>query len=142
MEIRLIPYGSTDYMQMVDLRVEALLQPIGIPASYIEPEKEKHDSFIGAFEGSRIIGCCILTATEEKTLQLRQMAVRPGYQGRGIGAAILRFAEDVARKKGASLLMMHARDPVIGFYQSCGYVIAGEPFLEVGMGHHRMQKEL
>jgi predicted GNAT family N-acyltransferase len=38
--------------------------------------------------------------------------------------------------------MMHARDPVIDFYKKCGYLIAGEQFFEVGMGHHKMQKQL
>lgn len=142
MEIINIKAGSPEYEQMVKLRVSALLEPIGIPESYINPEKEKDDIFIGAFDGQHIIGCCILTPKNEKTVQLRQMAVLPGLQGQGMGAAIIRYAEDEARKRNFTLLMMHARDPVVGFYRKCGYMIVGEPFEEVGMGHRKMQKEL
>ena len=127
---------------MRNLRIEALLSPIGIPSSFIVPGKEKDDVFIGAFENDRIIGCCILTKMENQVMQLRQMAVHPEYQGKKIGASIVKFAELVAKENGFKLLMMHARNPVIDFYKKCGYDIVGEEFFEVGMGHHRMEKYL
>jgi predicted N-acetyltransferase YhbS len=142
MEINIVKPGSEEYQQMIDLRIEALLQPIGIPASYIEPEKEKADLMIGAFEGGRIIGCCVLSKRTDTLVQLRQMAVRPELKGKGIGGAIIRFAEKVAVEKGYEVIMMHARDPVIGFYENCGYQIIGEQFFEVGIGHHRMEKKI
>ena len=142
MEIRIIEYGSAEYEAMIKLRVTALLEPIGVPASYIDRKKEKDDFFIGAFDGDEMIGCCILTRKDEEVLQLRQMAVRPHLQGKKIGAEIIRFAEFVAKQNHFNILMMHARDPVIGFYEKCGYRIVGEQFFEVGIGHHKMQKEL
>ncbi len=142
MQLRLIEFGSADYEQMKDLRVTALLAPIGIPPEYIVPEKEKNDTFIGAFEGPRIIGCCVLTPRDREKMQLRQMAVHPDHQKQKIGAQIINFAEAVAGNMGFSVLMMHARNPVIGFYEKCGYGVDGEEFFEVGMGHHCMQKRL
>ena len=142
MDVRLIEYDSAEYEAMIGLRVTALLEPIGVPASYIDSEREKDDFFIGAFEGSEIIGCCILTRKDNHTLQLRQMAVIPHLRGRKIGVEIIRFAESVAKQNHYNILMMHARDPVIGFYEKCGYSIVGDQFFEVGMGHHKMQKEL
>lgn len=142
MKIQLVQFGSAEYEAMKDLRVEALLSPIGIPATYIVPEKEKDDIFIGAFENENIIGCCVLTSKDNDVAQLRQMAVHPTYQGKKIGAAIVAFAEEVAKEKGFKTLMMHARNPVIDFYKKCGYEIFGDEFFEVGMGHREMRKEL
>ena len=142
MEIKLIGFGSDEYDQMIDLRISALLEPIGVPASYINPEKEREDIFIGAFDNEKIIGCCVLTPRDKDQVQLRQMAVTPGLQGKGIGAAIIGFAEEVARERHFEFLMMHARDPVIDFYKKCGYDIVGEQFFEVGIGHHKMRKQL
>ena len=127
---------------MINLRITQLLEPIGVPASYIEKEKEKNDFLIGAFENNEMIGCCVLTPRENGTIQLRQMAVRKDHRGKRIGAAIIEFAEKVATKNTFSILMMHARDPVITFYKKCGYEIEGEQFFEVGIGHHKMQKQL
>jgi len=142
MHTRIIEHNSDDYEQMIQLRLSQLLEPIGVPASYIKKENEKTDILIGTFEDEEIIGCCILTPIDDEVIQLRQMAVRSNYRGKGIGGAIIEFAEQVAKENRFSILRMHARDPVIDFYKKCGYEIYGEQFFEVGMGHHKMQKQL
>ncbi|MGZ3881720.1 MAG: GNAT family N-acetyltransferase [Flavisolibacter sp.] len=142
MNILQIDFESDDYLHMIALRVSQLLEPIGVPASYIDRETEKKDLLIGAFQENEMIGCCVLTARQDGEVQLRQMAVRSDYRGKGIGAKILEFAESFAREKNFTTLMMHARDPVIGFYEKCGYEIYDAPFSEVGIGHHKMRKLL
>ena len=142
MNIRLLQHNSSDYSQMLDLRLKVLLNPIGIPASFIQTEKEKNDYLIGAFEGAEIVGCCVLTPKENKTVQLRQMAVLQSLQGTGIGAAIVAFAEKIAFEKDFETLLLHARSHVTSFYLKCGYTIVGEPFEEVGIEHRIMQKQL
>jgi len=142
MEIKTLEHNSKEYEEMVRLRISQLLQPIGVPESYINREGEKGDVLIGAFESGEMIGCCVLTPKNNGDMQLRQMAVRSDYRGRRIGAAIIEFAEQVTREKGFSVLMMHARNPVIEFYKRCGYQIDGKEFFEVGIGHHKMQKTL
>jgi len=142
MEMRAIQHNSNEYEQMLELRISQLLERIGVPASYINKEKERNDFLIGAFENGEIIGCCVLTPKDKQTIQLRQMTVRSDYRGKKIGAAIIEYAEKVVREHKFSLLMMHARNPVIEFYKKCGYEIEGEEFFEVGIGHHKMQKRL
>ena len=142
MTIRQIDFGSEDYEQMIALRVSQLLEPIGVPSSYIDRDAERKDIFVGAFEENEMIGCCVLTARERGSVQLRQMTVRSDYRGKGIGAEIIGFAEAIAREKNFTIVMMHARDPVIGFYEKCGYEIYDAPFSEVGIGHHKMRKSL
>ncbi len=142
MEIKIIPHNSEEYEQMVCLRITQLLEPIGVPASYIDRKKERDDIFIAAFDEKEMIGCCILTPKSDGVIQLRQMAVRKDHRGKNIGAAIVAFAEKVVKEKEFSILMMHARDPVIDFYKKCGYEISGEQFFEVGIGHHKMQKQV
>lgn len=142
MQLRIIHTGTDEYTQMIDLRMKVLLDPVGIPRSYINPEKERNDILIGAFDGNQLTGCCILTHIDEHTLQLRQMAVDHSLQNKGVGASIIRYAEMIAKEKGYTILMMHARDTVVGFYERCGYDVDGEQFFEVGIGHHKMKKNL
>jgi len=142
MELRIIETGTPDYDKMIDLRMHVLLNPIGIPRSYINPQKEREDVLVGAFDGEKIIGCCILTPLDQSTVQLRQMAVDNIFQKRGIGAAIVAFSEEFSRNRGFQKLVMHARDSVIDFYKKCGYSISGQQFFEVGIAHHKMEKAL
>lgn len=142
MEIKQFETGTNEYEEMADLRMKVLLDPIGIPRSYIDPKREARDILIGAFENNRLMGCCILSHVNNNTLQLRQMAVDNTLQKKGIGAAIVLFAEGLAKEKGYQTLMMHARDSVLDFYRKCGYNVSGEQFFEVGIGHHKMEKHL
>lgn len=142
MTIQTINVGTPAYEQMIELRMEVLLNPIGIPRTYINPEIESQDFLIAAFEGEQMIGCCILTPADAQSIQLRQMAVQQNCQRSGIGATIIAFAEAIAKEKGFKTLFMNARDAVIPFYEKQGYQIDGEGFTEVNIPHHKMKKEI
>lgn len=142
LHFQFISVDTTAYDQMTALRIRVLLDPIGVPRSYINPEKEASDLLLGAFQDDRLVGCCILTRLSDTTVQLRQMAVDTAFQKQGTGALLLSFAETVAKERGYEELWLHARDSVLPFYEKCGYAVCGEQFFEVGIGHHRMNKAL
>lgn len=142
MGLKQIDHGSGEYRKMVQLREQLLRKPLGMTFTPDELEKEKDETMIASFDEEDILGCCILTKIDDKTVRLRQMAVQPEYQHKGIGASIMSFAENLARDKGYKFLIMHARDTAIGFYEKFGYKIKGETFIEVGLPHHVMEKEL
>jgi predicted GNAT family N-acyltransferase len=141
-QFQLIQTGTPAYEEMIALRMAVLLDPIGVPRTYINPQKEAEDTLVGVYENRQLVGCCILTKIDEATIQLRQMAVAASHQQKGLGRSILLFAEAVAREQGYSVVKLHARDTVIPFYRKCGYAPVGEPFFEVGIGHQAMQKAL
>ena len=70
------------------------------------------------------------------------MAVQQDMQLRGIGASIMSFAENLARDKGFRYMIMHSRNTAIGFYEKLGYKVNGDEFIEVGISHYVMEKEL
>jgi GNAT superfamily N-acetyltransferase len=142
MGLKQIDYGTPEYQQMVKLREDILRKPLGMQLLPAELEHEKGDILLGAFDEDRILACCILTPVGKDTLRLRQMAVQNNLQGKGIGASIMSFAEDVARDKGYKNLMMHARNTAIGFYEKLGYKVTGDEFTEVNLPHHVMEKRL
>jgi N-acetylglutamate synthase-like GNAT family acetyltransferase len=97
MALKQIDYGSPEYEMMLKLRNDLLRKPLGLSFDPKELEKEKDDVLIGAFEDERMLGCCLLTKIDDKTLRLRQMAVSNNLQGKGIGRALMIFAENIAR---------------------------------------------
>ncbi len=127
---------------MVDLRIQMLRKPLGLTFSPEELEKEKQDILIGCFDDDKMEGCCLLTETEPGIVRLRQMAVTSGLQGKGLGRAILIFAENVARDRGFKKICMHARKTALGFYEKLGYVKIGDEFVEVTVPHYEMEKML
>ncbi|HEY1023421.1 MAG TPA: GNAT family N-acetyltransferase, partial [Flavisolibacter sp.] len=97
LQFRIIQTGTKAYEEMICLRMAVLLDPIGIPRTYINPQKEASDHLLGVYEDDQLAGCCILTPVDQKTVQLRQMAVHASHQQKGVGRALLSFAEAVAR---------------------------------------------
>jgi N-acetylglutamate synthase-like GNAT family acetyltransferase len=142
MALKLIDHGSADYQQMIRLRTDMLRKPLGLQFEADELEKEKDDVLIGAFEDDRILGCCLLTKMDASTVRLRQMAVPNNLQGKGIGRALMIFAENIARDLGYRTLIMHARKTAIGFYEKLGYYTTGTEFLEITIPHYIMEKKL
>lgn len=142
MALKQIDHGSEEYQQMVLLRYEMLRRPLGLNFAPDELDKEKEDILIGAYEEEELLGCCMLTPVSEDTVRLRQMAVHQKLQGKGIGASLMRFAENLARDRGFCSLIMHARKTAIGFYEKQGYQTKGDEFLEVTIPHYVMEKIL
>jgi ribosomal protein S18 acetylase RimI-like enzyme len=142
MALKIIDYGSKEYQLMVNLRYEILRKPLGLQFSKDELDQEKDEILIGAFEDEKILGCCMVVKTDNKTCRLRQMAVINKLQGKGIGKALMVFAENLARDRGFKNLTMHARKSAVGFYERLGYRVIGEEFQEVTISHYVMEKEL
>jgi len=142
MGLKQIDHGSTDYQKMVELRKQILRQPLGLGFTEEELENEKWEILIAAFDEDLIMGCCVLTRIDNETIRLRQMAVLDTVQGKGIGASIMGFAENIARDKGYQYIIMHARNTAIGFYEKFGYKPKGIEFVEVNLPHQVMEKEL
>ena len=142
MPIKQIDHGTKEYQQMIDLRYEILRKPLHLSFDPEELDREKDDILIGAFEEEKMLGCCLLTEVEKDSVRLRQMAVQNNLQGKGIGAAMMNFAEHVARDAGYKKLIMHARKSAIGFYEKFGYKVSGDEFIELSIPHYIMEKKL
>jgi ribosomal protein S18 acetylase RimI-like enzyme len=142
MALKIIDHGSREYQQMVQLRNDILRRPLGLSFTPEELEKEKEEILIGAFEEEKMLGCCMLVTEEPASVRLRQMAVLNNLQGKGIGRALMQFAENIARDRGFKKITMHARKTAIGFYEKLGYRPIGEQFEEVTIPHYIMEKML
>lgn len=142
MALKQIDHGTKEYLQMVELRENVLRRPLGLTFSHDDLIKEQNDILIASMDDDEMIGCGILTHIDTDTVRLRQMAVHSRLHGKGIGASIISFAENIARDKGYRCITMHARDTAIGFYEKFGYRIKGDKFDEVTLPHHIMEKKL
>ena len=142
MALKILDHGSHEYRQMVKLRDDMLRKPLGLGFTPQELEGEKDNMLIAAFEEEDILGCCMLVEENPGTVRLRQMAVLNDLQGKGIGRALMNFAENIARDRGYKILSMHARKNAIGFYEKMGYRVAGDEFTEVTIPHYVMEKQL
>lgn len=142
MALKIIDHGTLEYRQMIKMRDDILRKPLGITFDNSELEQEKDNLLIAAFEDERMLGCCMLVEESLKIVRLRQMAVLNDLQGKGIGRALMQFAENLARDRGYKKISMHARKNAVGFYEKMGYKVTSAEFMEISIAHYVMEKEL
>ena len=142
MALKIIDHGTAEYQQMLKLRDDILRKPLGLTFTNDELEKEKNNLHIAAYEDDQMLGCCMLVEEDPETVRLRQMAVINDLQGKGIGRALMQFAENLARDRGYRKITMHARKNALGFYEKMGYKTRGKEFQEITITHFVMEKDL
>ena len=57
---------------------------------------------------------------------MRQVAVVGDLQGQGIGTALVKRSEAMARELGFRRMILHARETAVAFYEKLGYTKVGE----------------
>jgi predicted GNAT family N-acyltransferase len=108
----------------------------------LEAERDGRDPealHVVAWEDDVLVGTCRLLLDGE-VARLGRMAVLSEMRGYGIGAEILEAAERFARRAGAVRVTLHAQVAAESLYRRAGYEPRGEPFVEEGIQHLRMDK--
>ncbi|KAA9397281.1 GNAT family N-acetyltransferase [Haloarcula sp. CBA1130] len=95
-----------------------------------------------ASDGEQPVGTARLRFPESTVGKVERVAVREPHRGDGVGAALMRAAEDAARDDGATKLKLHAQTHVEPFYQQLGYETVSDEFEEAGIPHVEMRKQL
>jgi len=75
-------------------------------------------------------------------VKIGRMAVLPSKRRLGIGRRLLDTALDLARQKGLRRAELSAQAYVVGFYEHAGFRVEGDPYVEAGIPHRRMSREL
>ncbi|MGP4095686.1 GNAT family N-acetyltransferase [Nonomuraea sp. KM90] len=86
----------------------------------------------------------VVLVPEDGVLLVENVAVRPELHGKGIGRALMAYAEDEARRLGLRALRLYTNVRMaanIALYESLGYVETGREGIE-GRAAVLMRKEL
>ncbi|WP_222928117.1 arsenic resistance N-acetyltransferase ArsN2 [Luteimonas viscosa] len=111
----MFPIHDIDY----DASVARLLRDAALPTTDLPHSRVR---FLGAVDGSRLLGCVALEDCGDDAL-LRSLAVAPSARGAGLGAALLAAAEDFASAQGRADLYLLTTDAA-AFFTARGYASA------------------
>ena len=89
-----------------------------------------------------VVGTGRLVVGPDGTGRIGRMAVDGPARGSGVGAALLTVLEGAAADAGCRRSEVHAQLHAVGFYRRAGYTPQGPPFLEAGIAHLGMGKDL
>jgi len=142
MEIKFVDYNSPLYSESLNLRDRVLRIPNGMSIYNDNLEGDQTDHHMVLIENEQIVGCLVLSILDSSTLKMRQVAVEESKRGIGIGASLVASAEKFAIENDYGKIVLNARKVVLGFYERLGYQSLGPEFIEVGIPHQKMEKQL
>jgi ElaA protein len=132
---------AAELRQALALRDQVFCGEQGVSAAAERDGRDGEALHLVAVEDARVVGTCRLLFRAGSAM-LGRLAVERDARRRGVGAALLREAADRAREAGATRIGLHAQLGARELYAAGGYVERGDPFVEEGIDHVTMEKQL
>jgi ribosomal protein S18 acetylase RimI-like enzyme len=145
-EIRALSASPTIFSMLSETLIEAVasggsvsfMHPVGSDAAHafwadsLAAAAKGVRIVLGAFEGEILAGTVTLLlqcpANQPHRAEIAKLMTRCSHRGRGIAAALMRRAEELAAERRKSLLVLDTATEggASGLYEGLGYTLAGE----------------
>lgn len=140
----IVPHTAEELKAHYQTRYQTLRLPWGQPPGSERDGPEDDNILASAInEKGDCVGVARLLPISAKEAQIRSMGVSESTRGQGVGKLLLAFLETKAAKLGIPLVLLHARENAVQFYQSAGYRVTQESYVLWGtIQHYKMEKQL
>ncbi len=121
------PESPDDWSAYHEIRRRAIFEAYFPQVAYQfdHPDEGKEGNFpLVLVEDDTVVGTVRIDLFDAVRAALRLVAIVPEQQRKGHGTALLRLAEDFARRHGRQCIVLHSNSAAIGFYLQHGYVEA------------------
>ncbi len=138
------PQTQQEFESYYHLRWLCLRKPWGKPVGTEKDELEDSSIHAMLIDDDNIpvaVGRLHLNKPDEA--QMRYMAVAEQERGKKYGDRILRYLEQVAKKRNCTSIILQARDIAVNFYKRNGFVVKEKSFLMWDeIQHYLMEKKI
>ena len=132
---------SPIYEDALSIRHEVFITEQNVPFECeIEGEEGKY-YFVG-YVGTTAAVCARAFMESHRIWHVKRVACRKEYRGKHLASELMRFIEEKASDSRIKQKTHNAQDQAAPFYERLGFKTIGEGFLEAGIPHHRMDKEI
>jgi predicted GNAT family N-acyltransferase len=100
------------------------------------------DHVVAMDEAGACVGTGRVVRADSRSCRLGRMAVVASRRCQGVGAAMLEALEHMAVLRGLAEISVKAQLPAESFYANRGYVREGDAFVDEGVPHVLMRKQL
>lgn len=135
---------DSDLERAFHIRKEVFVEEQGVP---LEDEFDEFDTLDGRCEHVLIyhdeeaVGTGRLQVVDGSG-KLERICILKPYRQYGLGKMIIQTLEEIAAEKSIARVKLHGQTHAENFYKKLGYETASEMFMEDGIPHILMTKEL
>lgn len=141
MEIK-IAETREELEQAYNIRMVVFVEEQGVPA---EEELDEHDAsathFI-VFDDDEAIAASRLRFTEDGYGKLERICVLKDHRGKSVGKHLILAMEEKIKQQDYQKVKLNAQTNALEFYKKLGYHKVSDEFMDAGIPHVTMIKEL
>lgn len=137
------PCTEKEWDDYYDLRYRILRQPLNQPLGSERNDGDATGIHFALYDDDHLKAIARLDETNEKTAQVRFVAVETNAQSKGYGKLIMEATEQHAKHDGKAKMILHARDYAVDFYLKLNYSLINPSYkLFDVLQHFFMEKSL
>jgi predicted GNAT family N-acyltransferase len=133
--------GEEEMAAALRLRHDVFCVEQGVPMHEELDGRDGEGVHLVAVSNGTMLGTCRLLFVG-LTVQFSRLAVLESARRQGIATALLELADAETRAGGARRLVLHAQTYARSLYEAAGYEPRGRIFMEAGIEHIAMEKQL
>ena len=126
---------------IIAIREEAFIKGRGVPRDVEIDGRDSELLHFCVYEGKTLLAY-LRSEDIGKMLHIGRICVKKDCRKKGYGRILMDFLFGYAKENGFSAVELSAVDTAVGFYEKIGFVAEGDFYLETGVPHIYMKKEL
>lgn len=132
---------ESGFDQALQLRYRVFVDEQGVPFELERDEDDQKAEHILAQYQGQTVGCGRILFKNDYG-KIGRVAVDKPYRVEGVGSKVCRELIKIAEEKGCKKVVLHAQLDSKYFYKKLGFKITGDKFMEAGIEHIKMVRDL
>lgn len=141
LQIKAVPYHN-EIAAINYIRTKVFQEEQGVSADLEFDGLDEGSTHFLAYLDDRAVGTARIREIDPDTIKIERLAVLPEARKQGVGKQLMKSALDVISTRHKSLVVVHAQEYIANLYRQLGFEIVGEGFVEAGIAHVKMVKQL
>lgn len=133
---------TRDLETCLALRRTVFVQEQNVPEDEERDDKDAAAVHLLAFDGDQPVGTARIVLMGD-TGKIGRVCVLPRMRGTGLGVALINAAlDDLRARPGMARAKLASQTHAIGFYEKLGFSAHGDEYLDAGIPHRDMTRDL
>jgi len=133
---------SQTYKDALSIRWNVFVNEQQVPADLEIDDLEDKTWHLVLYIGEHPAGTARILEEAPGIYKVQRVAVLSLFRGQGLGRAVMEETERKIRHLGGVRMLLDAQLHAIPFYETLGFTAEGGEFMDAGIPHRKMQKEV
>ncbi|MGE7916591.1 GNAT family N-acetyltransferase [Lysinibacillus xylanilyticus] len=133
---------TQEHDDAITVRKKVFVEEQGVPLHLECDAEDASATHFIMYEGNEPVGAARLRSIENDAAKIERVCILQDQRGKKLGALIMKEMEKHAISIHMKKLKLHAQSYAIPFYEKLGYSVTSPEFMDAGIPHRAMEKNI